>query len=103
MVRHLHFPLFKLLGTRFLRIPVNFGARKAVYICCICIQDLSFNCFENDTMKLSVNEAKLTGFAPGTVLLFNRFLFQNLPSGPKSYRAFRETGPWTGLFKSELG
>ena len=54
-------------------------------------------------MKLSVNEAKLTGFAPGTVLLFNRFLFQNLPSGPKSYRAFRETGPWTGLFKSELG
>ena len=102
MVRHLHFPLFKLLGTRFSRIPVNFRARKAVYICCICIQDLSFNCFENDTMKLSVNVAKLV-CAPGTVLLFNRFLFQNLHSGPKSYRAFRETGPWTGLFKGELG
>ena len=61
MVRHLHFPLFKLLGTRFSRIPVNFRARKAVYICFVCIQDQSFNCFENNTMKLSVNEAKLTG------------------------------------------
>ena len=30
-----------------------------------------------------------------TFLLFNRFLFQNLRSGPKGYRAFRETGPWS--------
>ena len=29
----------------------------------------------------------------GTVLLVNRFWFQNLPSGPKSYRDFRDTGP----------
>ena len=29
----------------------------------------------------------------GTTLLFNRSWFQNMPSGPKSYRAFRETGP----------
>ena len=29
----------------------------------------------------------------GTVLLFNRLWFQNLPSGPKSYRDFRDTGP----------
>ena len=33
--------------------------------------------------------------AVGTFLLFNRFLFQNLRSGPKGYRAFRETGPWS--------
>ena len=30
----------------------------------------------------------------GTVVLFNRFRFQNLPSHPKSFRAFRETGHW---------
>ena len=29
----------------------------------------------------------------GTVLLFNRFWFQNMPSDLKSYRAFREIGP----------
>ena len=30
--------------------------------CCVCIQDQRFNDFENlNTMKLSVNKAKLTG------------------------------------------
>ena len=33
-----------------------------------------------------------------TVLLFNRFQFQNLSSGPKSYRpVFRETDTWSFL------
>jgi len=31
------------------------------FVCCIYIQEQSFNNFDNDTMKLSVNEAKLTG------------------------------------------
>ena len=30
----------------------------------------------------------------GTVLLFKRFWLKNLPLDPKSYRSFRETGPW---------
>ena len=30
---------------------------------------------------------------PGPALLFFLFLFEYLISGPKSYRAFRETGP----------
>ena len=29
-----------------------------------------------------------------TLLQFNRLWFQNLPSDPKSYRAFREMDPW---------
>ena len=44
-------------------------------------------------MKLPVEEAKLA-CAPGSVLLFNWFGFSNLPSRPKSYQGFRETGPW---------
>ena len=31
------------------------------YVCRVCIQDSSFNNSDNDTMELSVNEAKLTG------------------------------------------
>ena len=32
-------------------------------------------------------------FKPGPALLLFLFLFEYLISGPKSYRAFRETGP----------
>ena len=39
----------------------NLFFRKAVYFCCVSIRDQSFNNFENHTMKLSANEAKLTG------------------------------------------
>ena len=48
-------------GTRFSKVPVTFKARNTVYVCHVCIRDQSFNNFENDTMKLSANEAKLTG------------------------------------------
>ena len=39
-----------------------FGPAKLFCVCCVCIQEQSFNNFENKTMKLSVNKAKLTGF-----------------------------------------
>ena len=35
-------------------------SEKLFFVCCINIQDQSFNNFDNDTMKLSVNEKKLT-------------------------------------------
>ena len=35
--------------------------RKLFYVCRVYNEDQSFNNFENDTMKLSGNEAKLTG------------------------------------------
>ena len=38
----------------------------------------------------------------GTVLLFNRLWFQNLPSGQKSYRDFRDTGPRPANTKESL-
>ena len=43
------------------KVPVTFRARKLTYVCRVYIQDQTFNDFENDPMKLSVNEAKLTG------------------------------------------
>ena len=69
----------------FLECPDNFMGPKS----CVCIQDKSFNNFENDTIKLSDNEAKSPVCELGTVLLFNRI------SDPRSYQAFRETGPRT--------
>ena len=41
-------------------------------------------------MKLSVDEAKLTGLWARNCVTIQVF---NLPSDPESYRAFRETGP----------
>ena len=38
------------------------GLGKLFHVYRVCIQDQSFNNFENDKMKLSFNEAKLTGF-----------------------------------------
>ena len=49
-------------GACFSKVSITFRARKLFYVCRVCVQDQSFNNFENDTiMKLSVNEAKLTG------------------------------------------
>ena len=57
--------IFALFDFRdpFLKSPDNllFGPEKLFYVCRFSIQDQSFNNFENDTKKLSVNEAKLTG------------------------------------------
>ena len=54
----------------FLEIPVAFRARKAMpYF----VQDQSFNSFDNDAIKISVNDAKYTHYELGTVLLFNKF------------------------------
>ena len=47
-----------------------FGPEKLFYVCCVCIHDESFNNFDNDTMKRSVKEEKLTGlWATGTVTI----------------------------------
>ena len=45
----------------FSKVSVTFRAGKLFFVSCVCIQDQSFNNFENNTIKLSVNEAKLTG------------------------------------------
>ena len=48
-------------GARFSKVLIVFRARKAFYVYRLCSQDQSFNNFENDTMKVLVNEALLTG------------------------------------------
>ena len=69
-------------GTRFWKDQVTSGP-KAVYVCRACFK-----------IKVSIMVC-----AVGTFLLFNRFLFQNLRSGPKGSRAFPETGPWSVILR----
>ena len=51
---------FKKLGT-LLNISIRNTSTYLFYVGCVCIQDQSINNAKNDTMKLSVNDAKLTG------------------------------------------
>ena len=56
------FPIMNGPETPFLKVPLTFRARIGVLsLPYICIQLQSFVNFENDTIGLSVKEAKLTG------------------------------------------
>ena len=48
-------------GARFSKVLATFRARKAVVVCLVSIQDQGIDDFKNDHMKLSIDEAKLTG------------------------------------------
>ena len=58
----------------FLESPGNcLGWESCFAFCHLCIQHPSFNTFENDITKLSVNKARLTGLCTRNVLIFKRF------------------------------
>ena len=59
------------------------------------MQGKGFNSFASNMTKLSVNETKWSCLLARPALLFFIFRFENLISGPKRYRGFRETGPWS--------
>ena len=48
-------------GTHFSKVPETFGARKALFVSFVCIQDRGFNSFEGNTTQLLVSEIKRTG------------------------------------------
>ena len=81
--------------TRFSKVPITFQARKAVYVCRVCIQDQSFNNFENefDTMKLSANEAKLTGLCARNSATIQQVLILKVAFGPEKLPGLSRNGP----------
>ena len=96
MHKHL-FPVDLQPGVLSLKVPITFQARKAV----VCIPDQRFNNFENDTMKLSVNEPKLTSLWAWNCATIQQVLMSKFAFWPKKLAAFRETGP-TGLKADSL-
>ena len=70
-----------------------FGPVKPFYVYSVRIQDQSFNNFENGKMKLSVDEAKLTGlwaknFATIQLVLISKFAFR-----PEKLSGLSRNGP----------
>ena len=81
--------------TRFSKVPITFQARKAVYVCRVCIQDQSFNNFENefDTMKLSANEAKLAGLCARNRATIQQVLILKVAFGLEKLPGLSRNGP----------
>ena len=80
-------------GACFSNVPVTFRARKAVCVCCVCVQDQSFNNFENNTMKLSVDEAKLTGMWAWNCAAFQQVVILKFALGPEKFPGLARNGP----------
>ena len=80
----------------FSKVPITFIflAWKAV-LCLLCIQDQTLNNSENNAMKLSENEAILTGLLARNCATIQQVLILKIClRGPKCFRVFRETGRW---------
>ena len=82
-------------GGPFLERPGNFSGAESCFffVWRVCIQDQSFNNFENDTMKLSDNGAKLNGLWARNCAIIQQVLIFKFALGPKSHWVFREMGP----------
>ena len=80
--------------TRFSKVPITFRTRKAVYVYRVCIQDQSFNNFENefDTMKLSANEAKLAGLCARNRATIQQVLILKVAFGPEKLPGLSTNG-----------
>ena len=60
--------------------------------CCVCIQDQSFNNFENNTMKLTVNEEKLTGLWAGNCAAIQKVVILKFAFGPRKFPGLSRKG-----------
>ena len=63
------------------------------YVRRVGIQYQTLNNFENDTMKLLANEAKLSGLRARNCATFQQVLSLKFVLGPEKLATFRETGP----------
>ena len=70
-----------------------FGLGELFYVFCIYIQDQSFKNFNNDTMKLSVNKAKLTGLWARNCATIQQVLILKFAFGPEKFPGFSRNGP----------
>ena len=67
---------------------------KLFCVCCVCIQDQSFS--ENNTMKLSVNEAILIGLWARNCATIQQVLILKFAFGPEKFPGLSRNGPLVG-------
>ena len=76
------------------RSPDNFSSMKS----CFVFVGFAFKIKVSIILKMRNESTNWPVCELGNVLPLNRFWFQNLPSDPKSYRAFCKTGPRAARF-----
>ena len=81
------YPPFEQLGPQ-----SCFRPRKLLYVYLVYNEDQSFNNFENDTMKLSVNEAKLTGLWARNCASIQQILTLKFALGPEKFPSLAGNG-----------
>ena len=81
------YPPFEQLGPE-----SCFRPRKLLYVYRVYNEDQSFNNFENDTMKLSVNEAKLTGLSARNCASIQQILTLKFALGPEKFPSLARNG-----------
>ena len=73
------------------------------YVCRVGILDQSFNNLEIDTIKLSVNEAKLAGLWATNCVTIQQVLISKSASGPEQLPGLSRNGPLAFEYRSEAG
>ena len=85
--------------------PYPFGPEKLFYVCRVWIQDQSFINFENDTMKPSFSEAKLTDLWARNCATFEQFSDLKISAfGPEKLSGLSRNGPltWHAVLKRRM-
>ena len=68
---------------------------KLLYVGHVCIHDQNFNNFENDTTKLPVNKAKLTGLWARNCATIQQVLLLKFDFGPEKFPGLSRNGHQT--------
>ena len=78
-------PVLQQIRGSFLESPGTFSGAEAVLCCSVFIQDESFNNFENNAMKLLLNDAKSTGLWARNCATIEQFLILKFALGPETF------------------
>ena len=77
----------------FLESTGNFSGAESCFVLLSFIQDQSFNNFENNTMKLLVNDAKLTGLWARNLATIQQVLILTFAFGPVKFPGVSRNRP----------
>ena len=82
-------------GARFSKLPITFSDPKSSFMFAVFAIKLtiSFNNLENDTIKVSVNEAELTGLWARNCATIQQVLISKFAFGPEKLPGLSRNGP----------
>ena len=83
---------FLALGPVSRKPRLLFRPKNLFYACLVCIQNLSFNNIENNTMKLSLKEAKLAGLWARNCATIQQVSISKFAFGPETLPCLSRNG-----------